>query len=110
VLRWASDVERISISAVTIEEIRFGLAWKPHKELRDWFDRFFATACEVLPIGDAIAERSGILRGQLRRAGVTLTQADCLIAATAQVHNLTLVTRNVRDFARSSVELLNPFV
>ena len=42
------------------------------------------------------------------RAGRTLPVVDALLAATARVHNLTLVTRNVRDFTRTGVRLVNP--
>jgi toxin FitB len=110
VTRWAAGPERISVSVVTVEEIAFGLAWKPNERIRAWFDRFFADACEVIPVTSAIARQSGIIRGRLRAAGIAQSQADGLIAATAQVHGLTLVTRSVRDFARCQIELLNPFV
>jgi predicted nucleic acid-binding protein len=109
IVDWARTVGRVSVSAITIEEILFGLAWKPNRKIYEWFMRFFATDCDVLPITQAIAERSGALRGELRSRGITRTPADILIAATAQIHHLTLVTRNVRDFEGIRVELLNPF-
>ncbi len=56
-----------------------------------------------------MAERSGVMRGELRARGITRSQADTLIAATAQVLGLTLVTRNVRDFEGCRIDLLNPF-
>jgi len=64
---------------------------------------------EVVPVTKEIARRAGELRGELSRRGITRLQADMLIAATAQLHGLTLVTRNVRDFAECGVPLLNPF-
>ena len=108
VIEWARTVERISISVITVEEILFGLAWKPNRRLYTTLMRFFAT-CDVLPVTQAIAERGGALRGELRSRGITRTSADMLIAATAQVHHLTLVTRNTRDFEGIHVGLLNPF-
>ncbi|MEK6373010.1 MAG: type II toxin-antitoxin system VapC family toxin [Acidobacteriota bacterium] len=110
VLEWAAGVEQISVSVVTLEEILFGLAWKPNARVRAWFDRFFAEACDVVPITQPIAERAGVMRGGLRAKGITRSQADTLIAATAQVQGLTLVTRNVRDFEGCRIDLLNPFV
>lgn len=109
VVAWADGVDRISISTITFEEIMFGLAWKPNTKIREWFSRFFAEACDILPITAAIAERAGVMRGQLRSAGHTRSQADMLIAATAAVHSLTLVTRNVRDFESCGIILVNPF-
>lgn len=108
VLSWAESVGRISISVVTIEEISFGLGWKPNPRILQWFTAFFET-CEVLPVTRSIAERAGALRGELQSLGKTRSQADVLIAATAQLHGLTLVTRNTRDFEECSVPLLNPF-
>ena len=45
----------------------------------------------------------------LKGRGQTSTQADMLIAATAQIHGLTVVTRNVRDFDGCGIAVLNPF-
>jgi predicted nucleic acid-binding protein len=103
-------VDRITISVVSIEEIAFGLNWKPARKISDWIANFIEQACDVLPITAAIAQRSGELRGRLRAKGITRASADMFIAATAQVHGLTLVTRNVRDFDGLRVDVLNPFV
>jgi predicted nucleic acid-binding protein len=62
-----------------------------------------------LPITSDIARRAGELRGQLQANGQTRTQADMLIAATAQIHALTIITRNVRDFDGCGIGVLNPF-
>jgi predicted nucleic acid-binding protein len=64
---------------------------------------------EVLPITTDVARCAGALRGQLQLRGQTRSQADMLIAATAQIHALTIVTRNVRDFDGCGVAVLNPF-
>ena len=110
VVRWAAGVvSPVAVSVVTVEEIRFGLSWKPNARLEAWFDRFFAEGCELLPVSEPIAHRAGALRGQLQAAGRTRTQADMLLAATAQVHQLRLATRNVRDFEGCGLTLVNPF-
>lgn len=110
VATWAASVPLpISVSAVTIEEIHFGLAWKPNAELRAWFDDFLARSCTVLPVTDSIARRAGELRGHLRATGRQRTQADMLIAATAQAHQLVLATRNARDFEGCGIAVVNPF-
>ena len=63
-----------------------------------------AYASKVLAIDDAVAIAWGHLMAQR-----TLPVSDGLIAATARVHNLTLVTRNVADFAHTGVDVVNPW-
>jgi predicted nucleic acid-binding protein len=109
VLRWASGTPALAVSAITVEEIRFGLSWKPNARVDAWLARFLDDECEVLPVTGVIARRAGQLRGELQRQGKPRQQADMLIAATAAVHGLTLVTRNHRDFAGCGVSLLDPF-
>ena len=109
VLRWAAALSTIAVSVVTIEEVRFGLAWRPNPRVGAWFEAFFVGSCEVLPVTEEIAVRSGELRGSLRAEGRPRTQADMLIASTAQVHQRVLVTRNVRDFEGCGLALLDPF-
>ena len=109
VVTWAGQVTSVSLSVVSLEEIRFGLAWKPNAKIAAWFERFLAEQCRVLPVTDEIARRSGDLRGRLQAKGRIRTQADMLIAATAVAHRLTLVTRNEADFRDCDVTVLNPF-
>lgn len=112
VLAWLQGREavnpRLTISAVTVDEIMFGLSWHPTARLMAWFDAFVQRH-EVLPITSDVARCAGALRGQLQSRGQTRTQADMLIAATAQIHALTVVTRNVRDFDGCGIAILNPF-
>ena len=108
--RWADRaLPPFGLSVVTVEEVHFGLAWKPNARIEALVDRFLAERCEIFPVTTPVARRAGALRGQFRRTGRTRTQADMLIAATAQVHQLPVATRNVRDFAGCGVALLNPF-
>ena len=109
VLAWAGQVRELSLSAITLEEIHFGLAWKPNEGIRAWFDRFLDEHCRVLPVTDEVARRAGELRGRFRARGETRSQADMLIASTASSHALTLVTRNTGDFKGCGVTVLNPF-
>ena len=110
VLAWARQVKVVWLSAIVVDEICFGLGWRPNGRVQAWFDAFLEQHCQILPITNAIARRSGELRGRLRARGVTRTQADMMLASTALEHNLTLVTRNIRDFEGCGVALLDPFV
>lgn len=108
--RWAAGTTTpFGVSVVTIEEIRFGLACKPNLRIEAWLDRFFHDGCEIFPVTESVARRAGTLRGQLRALGKPRTQADMFIAATAQVHQLAVATRNVRDFRDCGLRLVNPF-
>lgn len=98
----------VVVSAITVEEIIYGLERKPHPAKRLWFDRFLRHST-VLPVTETVARRAGEMRAQLAARGQTREQPDMLIAATAQVHALTLVTRNVRDFDGCGIAVLNPF-
>jgi predicted nucleic acid-binding protein len=109
VLEWSEQVSKLMISVITVEEIAYGLASKPNGRVQAWFERFIRTQCGVLPITAEVAQWAGELRGILRSQGKTRTQADMLIAATAHVHQLTLITRNTRDFEDCGISLLNPF-
>lgn len=109
VSEWAAGVVRTGISVVSVEEFYFGLSWKPRPRVLAWFEGFLREHCEVLPVSRDVAKRAGELRGQLRSTGRVRTQADMLIAATASIHGLTLVTRNERDFDGCAIGLLNPF-
>jgi predicted nucleic acid-binding protein len=109
VLVWASQVDALNLSVVTLEEIHYGLSWRPNDRIRSWFERFLTEQCRVLPVTDDIARRAGDLRGRFRAKGETRSQADMLIAATALAHRLTLVTRNEDDFEDCGMTVLNPF-
>ncbi len=56
VLEWAGSITEISISAVSIEEIWFGLSWKPNVRVQGWFDVFLSRSCKVLTVTAEIAQ------------------------------------------------------
>jgi predicted nucleic acid-binding protein len=110
VSEWFSQQEKIYLSVITVEEIFYGLAYKEAKRQLEWFEKFLRLRAKVLPITPAIARRCGLWRGEFRRQGLVRTQADLLIAATAETHNLVLVTRNTRDFEGCGLQLFDPFI
>jgi predicted nucleic acid-binding protein len=109
VTRWLSAQSSLAISAICVHESIFGLTQKGNLALLAAYENFIDTLCTVLPVDDEIARRAGSLRGNLGRRGFIRSLPDMLIAATAQAHNLTLVTRNTRDFEGCGIGLLNPF-
>jgi predicted nucleic acid-binding protein len=99
------------LSVVTLSEIERGILRQRRinpqfaEALASWLDRILQTYSDrLLPVGVAEARRWGILSGELGHAG-----ADLLIAATALEHGLTVVTRNLRHFVPTGVEVLDPF-
>jgi predicted nucleic acid-binding protein len=62
-----------------------------------------------LPVTHSIADRWGALDGHRQLMGTPLNTADGLIAATALEHDLTVVTRNVKDFAGLAVVVFDPW-
>jgi predicted nucleic acid-binding protein len=114
VAAWASEVADadLYVSVLTLGEIRKGIerlrGRDPHRaevfaawleQLRDHF------ADRILSIDDWVAEEWGRLNAPAERKTV-----DSLIAATARVHDLTVVTRNTADFGACDVTLLNPWL
>ena len=109
VMRWLQSVQLMAISAVTLEEAHFGLAWQPNTRKLALFNALVERMHTVYPITPVIAQRSGALRGQFQAQGITRSTPDMLIAATAIEHQLVLATRNVRDFLGCGVQVVNPF-
>jgi predicted nucleic acid-binding protein len=109
VLKWAQDVEEVALSVISVEEIFYGLSWRPKPRLEERIVEMIDDFCKVLAVTDDIARTSARLRGEQQRQGRTCEMADMLIAATAQTHRLTLVTRNVRDFEGCGIAILDPF-
>ena len=112
VLAWlqAVDDAQLFISAVTLGEIQAGIELTREQdidkasEIEAWHDQV-AAAYTVLPL-DAAAFREWARL--MHRRSDTLYE-DAMIAATARVHGLTVVSRNVADFKALGMEALNPF-
>ena len=109
------DEDRTFMSVASIAELRRGVAMLDEGRRRDLLAAWLANdlparfAGRILPIDHAVAERWGDLAADSRRVGIVLSVMDGFFAATALVSDLTLVTRNVRDFAPFGIRLLNPW-
>lgn len=113
VLRWFAAHPSFAVSAVTLEELAFGIervAGKRRALLHEWFERLRREPLSlVVPIDAEVAIAAGRMRALRERKGRPVAQADMLIAASALVRGLVLVTRNVGDFEGCGIGLINPF-
>lgn len=114
VVAWAKSVTapRMFISAITLKELETGVLRMERRDpaqgklLRTWLKRHVLPAFDtrILPVDAAVALRCAHLQ-----VPDQANESDALIAATALVHGLTVVTRNVGDFKSSGVPLINPW-
>ncbi len=110
-----AEPEGLYLSVLSLGELGRGIARLPDSQrrraLERWLQRELIPWFEgrILPVDREVAERWGRLMAQGERQGRVIPAVDGLLAATALVHGLTLVTRNVRDFEATGVEVLNPW-
>jgi predicted nucleic acid-binding protein len=114
VLAWANEVKRSSmfLSVVNLRELETGVLLMERRDpiqgaaLRNWLNSTVAVkfAGRILPIDEAVALRAARLYIPDPRP-----ESDALIAATALVHGLIVVTRNVSDFESTGVRVINPW-
>ena len=113
VLDWLRRREQeIAVDPVILGDLRFGILLLPHGLRRQQLDRWFdgvVSRVTCLPWEASTGLRWAKLLADLRAAGQTMPVKDSLIAATALAHGLTVVTRQVRDFAKAGVPVLDPF-
>lgn len=115
VVRWLADerMADLAISALTVSELEIGVRRRERTDrrqgaaLRLWLDESVIPAFDsrVLPVDTAVA-----LEYARVQVPDPVPTVGALIAATALVHGLTLVTRNTQDMERSGVRLLNPWL
>jgi predicted nucleic acid-binding protein len=117
VVSWlaSADEDRIYVSVVTLAELRHVIerlaAGQRRKRLNEWLEdelpqRF---GDRVLPIDAAVADSWGRIVARREILGRPIGAMDALIAATAQVHDLTLATRNEADFDSAVTAMVNPW-
>lgn len=117
VVHWLQiqDPETLYLSFVTIGEIKKGLVKLGDSPrisiLETWFEEDILKAFEkrILPVDKSVSLAWGRLCGEAERIGRKRPAIDALLVATALVHGMTLVTRNVSDMAGMGVPIFNPF-
>jgi toxin FitB len=111
----SADESLLYLSVLTLGEIRKGAAILPQSKrrthLESWleFDLQVRFSGRILAIDNPVADRWGWLTAESERKGRPLAAIDGLLAATALQHSLTIVSRNVTDFASTHVPILNPW-
>ena len=117
VVAWLNeaDEDRVFLSVGSLAEIRRGIELMVPGRRRDlltaWLTNDLPVRFEgrILDIDSRVAEAWGIIMAQGKRAGLNVNTLDAFLAATAEVHGLTLITHNVRHFEHLGIPWLDPW-
>ena len=117
VTEWIRSQEeaRLYLSVITAGEIRKGIERLPNSRKRNrieaWLNNELRSrfAGRFVPISEEVAERWGLESARAEQRGTPLPVIDGLIAATALVHGMTVITRNTGDICQTTVQLLDPW-
>jgi predicted nucleic acid-binding protein len=117
VMAWLTAVEEdgVFLSVVTITELRYGIERLQKGKRRDRLDRWLRKDLiqrfegRILPVDPEIADACGRLIAKSESSDRPIEARDAFIAATAEVHRLTLVTRNASDFEAILKSILTPW-
>ena len=109
-------LDSLYISVVTLAEIRFGIERIPdpsrRSELVDWLSRKVRPMFEdrVLAVTEDIMFKWRLMVEEGRKSGHTFSQPDLIIAATAQHHGMTIVSRDTSEYLKARALVFNPWV
>jgi len=118
VVKWIAeaDEDRVCLSVITFAEIRHGIEEMAPGQRREvlklWLEEELTSRFDgrIFAVGLAVAQAWGVLVARAREKGVTIGVMDAFLAATAEAHGLTLVTRNTRHFEKLGLALVNPWI
>jgi predicted nucleic acid-binding protein len=113
VVQWLRNNERdIVVDPIILGEVRFGILLLPRGKRRTRLEQWFEAGVQrllCLPWEAEHGLRWAALLATLRASGRAMPVKDSLIATTALVHDLVVVTRNRVDFEKADVEIVDPF-
>lgn len=110
-----ADEDELYVSVVSLAELHYGIQRLPQGTKRTRLENWFADELlhrfegRIFLMDGLAAAEWGVIMARGERMGQPISEMDAWIAATASIHGLTVVTRNVADFAAHQGELLNPW-
>jgi len=117
VIEWldAQNVETLFLAAISLAEMRFGVAVLPEGRRREWLHQSIERRVvplfrgRILPFDDAASKAYANLRARARVAGSAIAPVDCFIAATAEANGLIVATRDVAPFEAVGLRVIDPW-
>jgi hypothetical protein len=113
VVRWLRENEwQLATSAIVLGEIEYGILLLPAGRRRTRLQQWFAQGTQRIRALDFDADTASAWAGllaRMKKKGLAMPIKDSLIAATAQVHGLTVATRNTADYRNAGIPQVNPF-
>jgi hypothetical protein len=115
-MRWteSADEDNVFLSVISLAELRYGIermaGGRGQRQLDDWLRHELPIRFEgrILPVDSTVADACGRIVRRSELLGRSIEAMDAFLVATAEVHRLTLVTRNVSDFVVLK-QVLNPW-
>ena len=117
VIEWldAQNVETLFLAAISLAEIRLGVAVLPEGRRREWLHQSIEQRVlplfrgRILPFDDAASKAYASLRAHARAAGVAIAPSDGFIAGTAEANGLIVATRDVTPFEAMGIRVIDPW-
>ncbi len=114
VVEFLSTMDSAWLSIISLHELTYGLELLPkgkrYAELNEKLRQLLSEYSDwIIPVNQSEANQAALFRVQAKNQGRVIRLADALIAGTAKVHDLSVVSRNVDDFLGIDVEVVNPW-
>ncbi|MBZ5794334.1 type II toxin-antitoxin system VapC family toxin [Burkholderia contaminans] len=117
VIEWldAQNVETLFLAAISLAEIRLGVAVLPEGRRREWLHQSIEQRVlplfrgRILPFDDAASKAYASLRARARAAGAAIAPSDGFIAGTAEANGLIVATRDVTPFEAMGIRVIDPW-